>query len=69
MIIYEIFYCEEIVGTVVNLKDARKWLIKKDLYEFVLEMWDSYETSPYSDCWLVMKNMKELKKRLVVNVQ
>ena len=41
------------MGTVVNLKDARKWLIKKDLYEFVLEMWDSYETSPYSDCWLV----------------
>jgi len=39
--------------TIINLKQARKWLIKKSLYEFVLEMWDSYETSPFSDCWLI----------------
>lgn len=41
------------MGTVINLKQAQKWLMKKDLYEFVKEMWDSYDPSPFSDSWLV----------------
>lgn len=41
------------MGTSINLKQARTWLMKKNLYDFVLEMWDSYDPSPYSDCWLV----------------
>ena len=38
---------------IINLKQARVWLMKKSLYEFVKEMWDSYDPTPYSDCWLV----------------
>ena len=41
------------MGTVINLKDAKTWLIKKSLYEFVKEMWDSYEPSPFSDNWVL----------------
>lgn len=41
------------MGTVINLKQAQKWLMKKDLHEFVKEMWDSYDPSPFSDSWLV----------------
>lgn len=39
--------------TLVNLKQLRKWLCMKNLYEFVKEFWDAYETSPFSDCWLI----------------
>lgn len=41
------------MSTIVNIKLLKTWLIKKNLYEFVKEMWDSYETSPFSDCWLI----------------
>lgn len=41
------------MGTVINLKQAQKWLMMKSLYDFVKEMWDSYDPTPYSDCWLV----------------
>lgn len=37
----------------INLKQAKKMLMLKDLHEFVLEMWDSYEPTPLSDCWLI----------------
>lgn len=39
--------------TIVNKKQLRKWLCMKSLYEFVKEFWDAYETSPFSDCWLI----------------
>ena len=39
--------------TQVNLKQLKKWLIKKDLYSFVVEMWDAYESVPYMDCWVI----------------
>lgn len=41
------------MGTMINLKQAQTWLMKKDLHEFVKEMWDSYDPSPFSDSWLV----------------
>lgn len=41
------------MSVLINLKDAQTVLMKKSLYEFVKEMWDSYETSPFSDCWLI----------------
>lgn len=41
------------MGTMINLKQAQTWLMKKDLHEFVKEMWDSYDPSPFSDTWLV----------------
>ena len=41
------------MATLVNLKQLRKWLCMKNLYEFVKEFWDAYETSPFSDCWLI----------------
>jgi len=39
--------------TVVNRKQLKKWLCLKNLYEFIKEFWDAYETSPFSDCWLI----------------
>ena len=39
--------------TKINLKQVKKTLILKDLYSFILEMWDAYETVPYQDCWVV----------------
>lgn len=41
------------MGTTINLKQAKTWLIKKSLYEFVKEMWDSYDPSPFSDNWVL----------------
>lgn len=41
------------MGTMINLKQAQTWLMKKDLHEFVKEMWDSYDPSQFSDTWLV----------------
>jgi len=39
--------------TIVNRKQLKKYLCLKSLYEFVKEFWDAYETSPFSDCWLI----------------
>ena len=36
----------------INLKEAKTWQMKKSLYSFLVEMWDSYEIAPYSDVWL-----------------
>lgn len=36
-----------------NLRQAKKWLMKKSLYEFVLEMWDAFETADFSDSWII----------------
>ena len=41
------------MGTMINLKQAKIWLMKKSLYEFVKEMWDSYDPSPFSDKWVI----------------
>lgn len=38
--------------TYINLKRAKKALIQKSLYDFLLEMWDTFDPSPYEDCWL-----------------
>lgn len=38
--------------TYINLKKATQSLIKKSLYDFLLEMWDTFESAPYEDCWL-----------------
>lgn len=39
--------------TQINLRQVKKTLLKKDLYSFVVEMWDAYENVPYEDCWVV----------------
>lgn len=36
-----------------NLRQAKKWLMKKSLYDFTLEMWDAYETADFSDSWII----------------
>lgn len=38
--------------TFINLRSAKKWLVKKSLPDFIREFWDAYEIAPFSDCWL-----------------
>ena len=39
--------------TQINLKKVKTMLMKKDLCEFIKEMWDAYETSPFCYSWLI----------------
>lgn len=48
-----IIICRGIDMISANLRQAKKWLMKKSLYDFTLEMWDAYETADYSDSWII----------------
>lgn len=41
------------MSTQINLKQAQAMLMRKSLYDFVKEMWDTYESAEFSDCWLI----------------
>lgn len=41
------------MSTQINLKQAQTMLMKKSLHDFVIEMWDTYESAEFSDCWLI----------------
>ena len=36
-----------------NLRDVKKMLLKKSLYDFIKEFWDAYETDTLVDHWLI----------------
>lgn len=37
----------------LNLRDVKKMLVKKSLYNFIKEFWDAYETDKLVDHWLI----------------
>lgn len=37
----------------LNLREIKKMLIKKSLYDFIKEFWDAYETDKFVDHWLI----------------
>lgn len=37
----------------INLKRAKEMLMRKSLYHFLVEFWDTWDTAPYKDNWLV----------------
>ena len=37
----------------LNLRDVKKMLLKKSLYNFIKEFWDAYETDKFIDHWLI----------------
>lgn len=41
------------MSTQINIKQAQAMLMRKSLYDFVKEMWDTYESAEFSDCWLI----------------
>jgi len=38
---------------IVNLKEVKKTLVKKNLYDFIKEFWDAYESDKFIDHWLI----------------
>lgn len=41
------------MGYIVNLKEVKKILVRKSLYDFIKEFWDAYETDAFIDHWLI----------------
>ena len=37
----------------INLRDVKKMLLRKSLYDFIKEFWDAYETDQLVDHWLI----------------
>ena len=41
------------MATTINLKRVQEMLMRKSLYEFIVNFWDTWDTAPYKDNWLV----------------